>query len=329
MAVVRADFSTGDPALAEDLIRRMYVDQRLTLSGRPERFALEHHAMVVPGPGSVTLQQLLHTRTMRCEVEPDAVGDALIVDVPRSGSVALVDCSDFEDVVAGPGEVVLGAPTGRFAGVVAGGFDATVLSHHEVAAHAAARTGIAADAVRFTGLAPVGPRIGSSWVRTVAHVRDRVLAREDLVDEPLVLDGVHRLLATAVLATFPNTALEALRDPRGRAGDVGETSAERAVDFVHAHAGEPVRPAEVAARAGAPTRDVDTALRRRRNTTLARELWLARMRGAHADLCVGDPAAGDTVAAIAARWGFTSLARFAVAYTMTTGGETPEDTLHR
>ena len=47
------------------------------------------------------------------------------------------------------------------------------------------------------------------------------------------------------------------------------------------------------------------------------------MQGAYRDLCDGDPALGSTVAAIAARWGFTNPRTFAVAYTLSTGGETP------
>jgi AraC-like DNA-binding protein len=52
-----------------------------------------------------------------------------------------------------------------------------------------------------------------------------------------------------------------------------------------------------------------------------------RLAGAHADLAAGDPTAGDTVAAIAARWGFTHPGRFAAAY-RTAYGISPRRTLH-
>ena len=327
MTVVRTDFATDDPAQAEELIRRTYVDQRLALPAGTEAFAFAHRSVGVTGPGTITVNRLRHSTALRFAAE--AVDDLLITDAVGRGSVGVHDDPDFDDVAAGPGEVLLTPPSGRF-GSLADRADIvlTVLRRSEVAAHAAARIGIEAGALRFTGLAPVDARIGSLWIGTVEHVRDAVLTHDDLLEEPLVLESTHRLLSTALLATFPNTALEALRDPRRGPGAVGAASADRAVDFLRAHAHEPVRPADVAARAGAPTRDVDAALRRRRNTTLAAELWRARLRGAHGDLRVGDPAAGDTVAAIAARWGFTHPARFAVAYTMATGGETPNDTLH-
>ena len=38
------------------------------------------------------------------------------------------------------------------------------------------------------------------------------------------------------------------------------------------------------------------------------------MDRAHHDLHVGDPSRGDTVAAIAARWGFAHAGRFAIQY---------------
>ncbi|MDD7938125.1 AraC family transcriptional regulator [Actinomycetospora lutea] len=327
MTVVRADVTTDDPAQAEDLIRRVYVAQRLTLPSGVEGFAFAHETRAVTGPHSVAVNRVRHT--LRLDLDAEPVDGLLVTDAVDRGAVHVHGSPDFDDVAARPGEVLLVPPTGTFRATVdRADVAVTVLGRREVAAHAAARTGIQAGAVRFTGLVPVSRHIGSLWIRTVAHVRDSVLAHDDLAAEVLVRDSVHRLLATAVLATFPNTALDALRDPLAAGpGGVGGAATDRAVDLLHARAGEPVGPAEVAELVGAPTRDVDAALRRRRNTTLARELWRARLRGAERDLRAGDPAAGDTVAEIAARWGFVSARTFAAAYTMSTGGEAPEETL--
>lgn len=52
-----------------------------------------------------------------------------------------------------------------------------------------------------------------------------------------------------------------------------------------------------------------------------------RLECAHRELQAADPTAGDTVAAIAGRWGFAKPDRFAVAY-RAAYGETPSHTLH-
>lgn len=50
------------------------------------------------------------------------------------------------------------------------------------------------------------------------------------------------------------------------------------------------------------------------------------MESAHRDLRAADPASGDTVAAIAARWGFLHAGRFSIGYRETYGCS-PSDTL--
>lgn len=328
MSVQRTDFATDDPGLAEDLIRQAYVDQHLTLSRSPQRFAFANEAVTMTEPSLLSINRMHHTLTMRFVAEP--FDDTIATDAVTHGSIEISDCPGFDGVSVGRGEVCLGPPDGHRSRVEDADQTITMLSHSQVAEHAAARTGIAARALRFTGIAPITPRVGSLWIGTVAHVRDDILAQPELSREPLVLDSAYRLLASILLSTFPNTALEATSDPLAAGpGEVGRDAVDRAVDYVRGHAGEPITPGDVAARIGAPTRDIDAALRRGRNTTLALQLWAARMQGAYRDLQVGDPAAGDSVAAVAARWGFTNPKTFAVAYTLSTGGETPEDTLRR
>jgi AraC-like DNA-binding protein len=327
MSVVRDEFATHDPELAEDMIRQVYLDQQLSIIGNPAEFALSHASTAVPGPRGFAVNRLHHTLRMHCRAEP--VHDLLVTDAPRHGVLQVCDSSGFDDVTAGPGDVLLTAPNGGFSAHFDGlDFDVTALSHHDVAEHAAARIGIAPDALRFTALAPISPALGARWIKTVDHVRDDILADPDVAAIPAVLDSAFQTLATTLLATFPNTALDAATEPlAGSPGHVDATTIGRALDYVHDHAAQPVGPADIADVAGAPARDVDHALRRRRNTTLALELWRARMQGAYHDLAQGDPGNGDTVAGIAARWGFTNPNTFAVAYTLSTGGETPSDTL--
>jgi transcriptional regulator GlxA family with amidase domain len=49
---------------------------------------------------------------------------------------------------------------------------------------------------------------------------------------------------------------------------------------------------------------------------------------AHQDLMAGDPSRGDTVAGIAARWGFLHAGRFSIGY-RATYGRSPSRTLRQ
>lgn len=261
----------------------------------------------------------------------DPLDDLLVTNAPRRGLLQIGGNADFSELAAAPGDVLLTAPTGRYTAAFDNvDFAITALTYHEVAEHAAVRCGLAPESLRFTGLAPVSPAAGRRWLATVAHVRDDILGDPEIAAIPTVLDSAFQTLATTLLATFPNSALAAVHDPDTRApGQVSDTTVGRVVDFLHQHAAEPLGPAQVAEHAHAPARDVDDALRRRRNTTLGEQLWRARMQGAYRDLYDGDIEAGDTVAGIAARWGFTIPETFTVAYTLSSGGETPNDTLRR
>ena len=53
-----------------------------------------------------------------------------------------------------------------------------------------------------------------------------------------------------------------------------------------------------------------------------------RLEGAHRDLVTGDPTTGDTVAAIAARWGFAKAGRFSTVYAAAYG-QPPSQTLRQ
>ena len=78
----------------------------------------------------------------------------------------------------------------------------------------------------------------------------------------------------------------------------------RAVEFIDANAHRPVSTGEIAAAARISGRSLQHGFRRHRDTTPLNYLRQVRMDRAHHDLHVADPARGETVAAIAARWGF-------------------------
>ncbi|MCH1867003.1 helix-turn-helix domain-containing protein [Nocardioides sp. CFH 31398] len=102
----------------------------------------------------------------------------------------------------------------------------------------------------------------------------------------------------------------------------------RAVEHIEAHAGEALTLGEIARTARASPRAVQYAFRRYRGTTPTGYLRRVRLEGAHRDLVRGDPTTGDTVAAIAARWGFAKAGRFSALYAAAYG-RPPSHTLRQ
>ncbi|MEJ2863689.1 helix-turn-helix transcriptional regulator [Actinomycetospora flava] len=203
----------------------------------------------------------------------------------------------------------------------------TTLDPAEVARVGAELSGLSPDAVAFTSAVPVSAALAQYWSRVSAHVHDDVLTSDTLVGAPLVHADTVRHLATALLATFPNTAVAAL--DRGDADPRGEPATlRRAVDFMEAHAHEDIGLAEVADAARVGVRSLQLAFRRHRDSTPLEHLRRVRLERAHRDLQAGDHTRGDRVEAIAARWGFGHPGRFSVLY-REHYGHSPSDTLRR
>lgn len=108
-------------------------------------------------------------------------------------------------------------------------------------------------------------------------------------------------------------------------GDGLAAVVDRAVAFIHANAADGITVGDVADAAYVSVRTLNRAFHRHLDITPAAYLRNARLAGARHDLEAGAPVA-TTVTAIAARWGFTDLGRFAAVY-RDEYGETPRATL--
>jgi AraC-like DNA-binding protein len=177
----------------------------------------------------------------------------------------------------------------------------------QVAATAPAR---APEPIRFTGYQPVSPRAAARWQAVYRYVTG-VLASPEAGAQPLVVGSAGRLLAATMLTTFPNTALTdpTIEDRR----DARPAALRRAITFMDEHAGDDITVADIAAAADVTIRAIQLAFRRHLDTTPAAYLRRVRLEHARRDLLAADPA-GETVTAIAARWGFAEPERFTAAY---------------
>lgn len=180
--------------------------------------------------------------------------------------------------------------------------------------------------LRFTGSTPVSPQMARHWLAQVRHFHRDVLPNTEALRTPLVRGQAFRSLAAALLHCFPNTFLAQPAPREGASAPPGPV--RRAVAFVDEHLHEDVGLAEIAAAARMSPRGLQAAFRRELGRTPVGYLREARLDAARQDLLGAGPAAGETVAAVAARWGFAHPGRFASAY-RARFGEPPGATLRR
>lgn len=175
--------------------------------------------------------------------------------------------------------------------------------------------------VRPTGYAPVSEQRMRYWSRTWEYARDILLRSQE--HSTLIEQQARALMLEASLLTFPTTLTEALA--AGRPARPLPAPVRRAKAYVEAHAAEPVVLADIAAAARLSPRGLQYAFRAATGRTPMQYLRRVRLDAARAELRSADPSV-DTVAAIAARWGFSNLGRFAAMY-RGEFGETPSATL--
>lgn len=183
------------------------------------------------------------------------------------------------------------------------------LDLREVERFASQLAGSEAFVFAFTGIAPVSAVLQRFWRATVRSLNRDLLRDDEAMASPLVRRAVFEQVALAALRVFPNTLME-LRDPQVSREGVG-AAVRRGMTFIDEHLTEPITVADIAAASGLSARGLTAAFRRELDTTPMAALRSGRLAGAHRQLVASDPAAGDSVASVAHRWGFSNAGRFA------------------
>ncbi|MFC0429632.1 AraC family transcriptional regulator [Kutzneria buriramensis] len=214
----------------------------------------------------------------------------------------------------GPGDAFVYAPHDRpYSGVIRRARYNIVLFDPELLDRVAATVpGRRADPVRLTGDRPVSAAAARHLRQTIAYLRDGIFADPILSAQPLLISTATQLLAATVLTTLPNTALidPTIEDRH----DATPDTVRRAVAFIDDNAHLDLAVADIAAAVNVSVRTVQAAFLRHLDTTPMSHLRRVRLSKVHDDLVAADPATGTSVTAVAARWGFFELGRFAAAY---------------
>lgn len=126
----------------------------------------------------------------------------------------------------------------------------------------------------------------------------------DLLRADLLRASVFHFLSVSILEAFP---LLGDRVTRSMNSATLLTGFRRAQAFIDDHASLPITVDDIANAAGLTTAQLDHAFlaHSRSGGSAVAALRAARLSAAHRDLIEGDPTLGDTVGAIALRWGFT------------------------
>ncbi|MGK5678987.1 AraC family transcriptional regulator [Actinoplanes sp. URMC 104] len=151
---------------------------------------------------------------------------------------------------------------------------------------------------------------GHSWSRLVRLMCDELEYDASLFAEPLMAERVRCTVVTGLLMSLPHNYRDELT---GDAAAAPPRAIRRVVDVIQNEPERPFTVTDLARIANMSVRSLQEGFRRHLGTAPMTYLQQIRLVRAHEALRRADPAR-LTVAAIAHRWGFAHLGRFASAY---------------
>lgn len=304
--VQRGSFSSQDEAEVTEFIRQTYADNtsRFAPIRNGARFAARTHDTPVLG------SDRLRTTIDYSGTTEQGFTD-LVFFVVHAGTVRVTSAD--HDVLVAPGDTAV-YPLRVPISFAMHGFDVTTvrLSADRVRQVAAETTGIAPDRLAFHALTPASPPLHRYWRSLVGVVGGALSDPASPLGSPLLAEDLARTVATAALHVFPNSTMTRQHVPGP--GAVAPATVRRAAAHIEEHAHLPLSLAEIADAAGTSPRALQYGFRRHLGTTPLGHLRRVRLHRAHRELQAADPRAGDGVAVVAARWGFSNPGRFAAAY---------------
>lgn len=300
--VVDESFVADDVAAAEQLLAR--VSTRAVIREGRDPFDFRQRTV---GDGRLTMTSFEISSFLHVEVDIEGA-----VGVARRRGGRLRTRSNGEDVDAShpfllrPGRAEAWS-TALEADVV--GLDLPALG---------AFVGSGDTSLRSAGTGALTPALQRHWDLTVSHVQ-QVFAEPDLLHNDLIRQAAIDAVFAATLSTF---GIEAEHE---RDQAAGPDAVRRATSYIDDHLGEPLSVGDIARAARLSVRGLQSAFARSLGTTPAAYVRRARLSAVRSDL-LGADAEEATVSAIARRWGFAHLPRFAQHY-RAAFGEQPSETL--
>ena len=270
--------------------------------------------------GPVVLSDVTHAADVRVDQVSERTGYHLVL--PLNGHLTTQYLGG--DIVATPGTAILCHAHGEISTRLGAGVR-TVNARFDLSyVHRVLESQIGDRLPAQIEFAPVigqASRQAGSWLRMVLALSGQ-LSHDSVLLDPLVALPYCESLVQGLLLTTDHP-YRPLLDRQGRPG--GQAVVRTAIELMQAEAGRPVTNSMLAAAASVSVRTLHESFRRHLGVSPMACLRGIRLRRAHEDLRAADPSA-TTVAAIARRWGFAHMGRFAGEY-QAAYGQTPSATL--
>jgi AraC-like DNA-binding protein len=309
-------FEGDDLGETEEFLVRAYTDIRVRRSGERSSVRIARRWL-----GEISFDDLEYEYTLGYDAEP--LGKNCICRV-RSGHIIETTDGDTTDIFS-PGELTLYTdPELPFAGeVVAATYDLAMFDPALLSRVAATDSSRRQEAVRLTGRRPVSEDAQRQLSAVIDYFRDNVLDVPEARESPLIISSAAQHLAATVLTTMPNNAL--LEPTSADRRDSKPVLLRRAIAFIDENAHNDIALADIAAAVYVTPRALQYMFRRHLGTTPMEYVRRVRMDLAHNDLVTNDRST-TTVSAVARKWGFPHIGRFAARYRKTYGCS-PNETL--
>ncbi|MET0415623.1 MAG: AraC family transcriptional regulator [Actinoplanes sp.] len=163
---------------------------------------------------------------------------------------------------------------------------------------------------------------GHSWSRLVRLLRDEITFAQSLIFQPLIAEQLRSTVLSGLLLSVPHRYYDELTTPT-KPGP--PRAIRRVVEAINQEPERPVTVTDLARLAGTSVRSLQEGFRRHIGCAPMTYLQRVRLNRVNRMLREADPTL-VTVAAVAHRWGFAHLGRFASAY-RARFGESPSETL--
>jgi len=304
--VDRVALRVTQPDQAEEACGRVYYPHRLTVLHEPSRFAMSLSALSL---GPVAAGLLGYSGEVRLETAELDTGYE--INVPLSGQ--LLTSSGPAEVCASPTVAALYRPDRRtrLQGWAGGGqLFGLKIERHALESRLAELAGVPVREV-----IPLGPRLdlrsgpGQRWWALARALATLICEPGGPLSEPVVIRPLVESVLVGLLYAADHPYRDALEVPCAQAGPA---AVSRAVDLLQAEPEWPWTVGELARRAGVSTRALQYGFVAQTGASPMTYLRQVRLQRADADLRAADGT--QSVARIAARWGFTNFGRFAATY---------------
>lgn len=318
-SAVRSRRHTSSVDEAEQIIGDAYTPHRLR-SKQPQDLDFE---LLSASSGRITVGRLHYGADVTLVVPP--IESAYHLNFPMSGRIKAKQAS----------VEVVGSPTGsatifdpRMSHTAAWDADTTVfalkLDHRSLMEHISAlRGGTVIERVEFPLGLNLGTAAGQSLVAAVQFLWQEMRRDGGIATSPILLAELEDFLMTRLLTAVPGDVSELLQVPARR---IRREELARVLDYIDAHAHQPLSLAELSRIAMVGGRALQAAFRSELGVTPTAYVRAVRLDRVHADL--REAQAGDSVTKIATRWGFSHMSRFATYYKQRFG-VAPSHTLNR